>query len=277
MSALALSSSSNTQTLSKKAQACLAQAVEVPGAPLYHMGKIAVFNAKSSLDLMQASINYLTCKAQVKMIFSTAEKTFLIELYESFWWGGYAQKMPEAAKLASHYVHGKGTTVSMDSKPYEKSVVVQDTMRAMKAYTKDLASRNEYFFTLKTDDPKFRRSQHFKPLMLVNGSRNINTQGYVESSGRMYADQSNSRLKYADNRFYLTANTAKQTKNNFHTWWLVENRYDFEPFSKGEKISKIPLSDKHILQLPDGLSEYMDTGLGIAKPYIYSAKWSERW
>ena len=83
----------STQQLSKKAQSCLAQAVEVPGAPLYHMGKIAVFNSKSSFDLMQATINYLTCKAQIKMPFSDTEKAFLIELYESFWWGGYAKGM----------------------------------------------------------------------------------------------------------------------------------------------------------------------------------------
>lgn len=275
--AQAVSPSQSLNQLSKKAQACLEQAVEVPSMPLYHMGNIAVFNSKSSFDLMQATIDYLTCKAKIKMPFSDIEKTFMIELYETFWWGGYVKGMPEAARLANHYVHGNGLTYSMDSKPYEKSVVVQDAMTAMKSYIKELASRNEYFFILKTDDPKFRRSQHFRSLMLINNSRNIDTQGYVESTGRMYADQSNSRLKYADNRFYLIANTSKQTKNTFHTWWSVENRYDFESFSKGDKISNIPLGENKILELPDGLSEYMDSGLKIAKPFIYSVKWSERW
>ena len=143
---------------------------------------------------MQATINYLTCKAQVKMPFSDAEKTFLVELYETFWWGGHAKVMPEAAKLANHYVNGKGNTVSMDSKPYEKSVVVQNTMQAMKAYVKDLASRNEYFFTL-----------------------------------------------------------------------------------KGDKFTDLPFDNGKVLLLSDGLSEYMDSGLGIAKPFNYSATWSERW
>ncbi len=213
------------------------QAVKVPGAPLYHMGNIAVFNSKSSFDLMQATINYLTCKAQVKMLFSNAEKTFLIELYESFWWGGYAQGMPEAAKLANHYVNGKGITVSMDSKPYEKSVVVQDTMAAMKSYIKELAGRNEYFFTLRTDDLKFRHSKYFKQLMRINASRNTATQGYVKSNGVIFTESNNKRLKYADNRFHLKANTTKKAKDSFHIWWSVENRYDFESFIKSDKYS----------------------------------------
>lgn len=266
---------SPNNALQEQAQLCLEQAVEVPGAPLYHMGNIAVFDSKSSFDLMQATIDYLACKAKASMPFSEVEKHFLIELYEAFWWGSYfnfKNRMPEAAKLANHYVHGKGKAVSMDSTPYEESVVVQDTMQAMKAYIKELADRKEYFFTLRSDDPKFRRSKYFKPLMLINNSRNLETEGYVESSGRIYADQDNSRLKYADNRFYLTASSSKQTQNNFHTWWSVENRYDFEPFSKDKKISNFPLSSQHTLQLPDGLSEYMDSGLGIAKPFTYSAE-----
>ena len=277
VSAIAQISPSNEQTLSKTAQACLEQAVEIPAMPLYHMGNIAVFNSKSSFDLMQATIDYLTCKAKAKMPFSNIEKTFLIELYESFWWGGHFKQMHEAARLANHYVHGKGVAVKMTSQPYENSVVVQDAMEAMKGYIAELSKRNEYFFTLKSDDPKFRRSKHFKPLMLINNSRNIVTQGYVESNGRIYADQGNSRLKYADNRFYLTANTQSLERGSFHTRWSVKNIYDFEPFSRGDKISDLHLSQVRILKLPDGLSEYMDTGLNIAQSFNYIAEWSERW
>ena len=66
MSVQAASPANKTPELSKKAQACLEQAVEVPGAPLYHMGNIAVFNSKSSFDLMQATIDYLTCEEKLK-------------------------------------------------------------------------------------------------------------------------------------------------------------------------------------------------------------------
>jgi len=277
MATPAASTSHHTQPLPERAQACLEQAVEIPGAPLYHMGKIAAFDSKSSFDLMQATIDYLTCKAKLKMPFSDTEKHFLVELYEAFWWGGHAKGMPEAAKLANHYVHGKGTSVAMDSTPYENSVVVKDTMQAIKAYIEELADENKYFFTIKTDDPKFRRSKHFKSLMLIDGSRDIDTEGYVFSNGTIFAEDRNQRLKKADHRFILTASTSKQVKNTFHTWWSVENRYDFEPFQKSDKITDLPFKNGKVLLLPDGLSEYMDSGLSIAKPFNYSAQWSEKW
>jgi len=193
----------NVQNLSKQAQKCLAKAVEIPGAPLFHMGNIAVFNSKSSFDLLQSAIDYLTCKAQIKMKLNEDEKEFLRELFESFWWGGHAKGMSEAAKLANHYIHGEGKSMAMNSMPYEQSVVVEDTRKAMKLYIRALAERNEYFFMLKTNDSKFRQSKHYKPLMLINGSRNKQTQGYVHSSGLIYAEYNNQRLQKSDNRFYL--------------------------------------------------------------------------
>lgn len=277
MSTQTATPSNSSQQLSKKAQVCLEQAVEVPGAPLFHMGNVAKFKSKNSFDLLQGTINYLTCKAQVKMSFSSDEKEFLIELYESFWWGGRFKGMPEAANLANHYVNGKGEAVAMNAKPYQNSVIVKDTINAMKLYIKESASKNENFFTLKTSNAKLRKSKHFKSIMLINGSRDKSNQGYVHSSGLIYTEVSNSRLKYADNRFYLEANTTKPTKDSFHTIWSVKNIYDFEPFSKGDKVSKFPLNTDKILELPDGLSEYMDSGLKIAKPYKYKAIWRETW
>ena len=271
-------SSSDTHKLTQNAQACLEQAVEIPGAPLYHMGNIAIFDLKSSFDLMQATIDYLTCKAKAKLIFTKAEKTFLIELYETFWWGGYAKGMSEAGRLADHYVNGGGETVRMDSKPYEQSVVVKDTMQAMKAYVKELDNNQKYFQMLKTNDIAFRKSAHFKSLMLINGSRNILTQGYVKSTGVIHSEKNNQKLQKADNRFLLTANTTKANQQ-YHTWWSVDNRYDFEPFGskKEDKFTDLDFGNGKVLLLLDGLSEYMDSGLGIAKPYGYSARWSEQW
>ncbi|MES9977773.1 MAG: hypothetical protein ABW107_03380 [Candidatus Thiodiazotropha sp. 6PLUC5] len=50
-----------------------------------------------------------------------------------------------------------------------------------------------------------------------------------------------------------------------------------EPYSKGSKISDLFLNESLILKLPDGLSEYMDSGLRIAEPFNYHAKWTEVW
>ncbi len=59
--------------------------------------------------------------------------------------------------------------------------------------------------------------------------------------------------------------------------WSVYNRYDFEPFAKSDKFTDLPFDNGKVLLLPDGLSEYMDSGLGIAKPFKYEARWTEIW
>jgi len=53
--------------------------------------------------------------------------------------------------------------------------------------------------------------------------------------------------------------------------------YDFESFEKGGKVSHFPLNAGMTLKLPDGLSEYMDSTLNIAKVYKYEARWTEIW
>ncbi|MES9940204.1 MAG: hypothetical protein ABW104_14070 [Candidatus Thiodiazotropha sp. 6PLUC2] len=149
---------------------------------------------------MQDAVDYLNEKAQAKIQFNDDEKEFLKELYEAFGWVGLAKGMPEAAALADHYVSSGGEPLEMDSEPYKESVVVNDTMDAMKSHIKDLAENNQ-----------------------------------------------------------------------------IDNVYDFEPYSKGSKISDLFLNESLILKLPDGLSEYMDSGLRIAEPFNYHAKWTEVW
>jgi hypothetical protein len=150
-------------------------------------------------------------------------------------------------------------------------------MNAMKSYIKELVSKNGNYFTIRTVDLKFRHSQYFKKLMLINSSRNISSQGYVKSSGVIFSESHNKRLKYADNRFILKASTTKLSRDKFQTWWSVDNRYDYESFEKSDKYTELPLRENQILKLPDGLSEYMDSGLKIAKPFEYIAKWNEVW
>ena len=282
------------KALEAKAKICQAQAVDIPESPLYHMGNMGVGNfgpvkkikEKLSIDpdkgrlksatILQDCINYLTCKAQAKLQFNKDEKEFLIELYKAFSLGGRVKRMPEAAKLARHYVRNTGIAININEKPYTGSVVVKDTMAAIKAYIKDLDANRSPFHIIKTTDISFRQSKAFKPLMLINGSRNKETQGYIKSNGSVHAEQKNERLKKADNRFIIKAMTRK-TQHGFTTVWSVDNRYDFEPFSasRPNKYTDIPLNPP--LTLPDGLSEYMDSGLNIAKPFNYAAKWTEFW
>jgi len=280
--------------LEAQAKICQAQAVEIPGSPLFHMGRMGAndigpvkkLQEKIGLDpdgsrlksatILQDCIDYLTCKAKAKLPFNKDEKKFLVELYKAFSVGGRFRRMPEAAKLAKHYVKNKGTAISISEKPYTGSVIVKDTMAAMKVYIKDLDKGRLPLHIVKTTDLNFRKSKPFRSVMLIDGSRNKETQGYVKSNGSVHAEQSNKRLKNADHRFVVQAMTRK-TQHGFTTVWSVNNRYDFEPFSTSEdnKYTEIPLNP--ILILPDGLSEYMDSGLNIAKPFNYAAKWTEFW
>ncbi len=48
----------------QKGNTCIEERENIPGAPLWHMGKVAVFESKDSFDLLQNTINYLTCKGK---------------------------------------------------------------------------------------------------------------------------------------------------------------------------------------------------------------------
>jgi hypothetical protein len=77
-----------SSTSVEKAKACLAKAAPIPGWPLANMSKTALFNSKSDFDLLQNAIDYLTCKARLKMAFIDEEKGFLKAIYEDFAVGG---------------------------------------------------------------------------------------------------------------------------------------------------------------------------------------------
>jgi hypothetical protein len=94
----------------------------------------ALFNSKSDFDLLQNAIDYLTCKARLKMAFTDEERGFLKAIYEDFAVGGRVKGYPEAAELIDHYVDGKGAKLQIDETVYQTSVIVQDTSEAIKHY-----------------------------------------------------------------------------------------------------------------------------------------------
>lgn len=112
--------------------------------------------------------------------------------------------------------------------------------------------------------------------MLINGSRDISSQGCVQSDGLVVAEQGNERLQRSDNRFTITSNTVRIAGGTYETTFLVANRYDFESYEKGTKVTSLFIGSE-TLSIPDGLSEYMDSGLGIAKPFDYVAQWAVSW
>ncbi len=272
---------SGLETLVSSAEHCLAESVPIPGMPLVSLaaGKLGF---ESHGETMQAAIDYLDCKARAGIDFTDEEKVFLHELYEAFWWGGTFGGMNEAGELADYYVNGDDPILEIESEVYEASVVVQDTTVAMQSHIRDLAANGESFAKLSTADLSFRQSSHFSDVMLINGSRDIGTQGYVQSNGLVFAEQDNSRLKNTDNRFYIQSVTEQTADGEFITTFRVENKYDFVPYSGSTEedernITSLRLSPEITIELPDGLSEYMASNLGIANVFDYYAEWTIRW
>jgi len=251
---------------------CLEDREDITSAPLWHIGKVAVLESQESFNLLQNTIDYLTCKGKSSRTFTDNEKEFMKELFEALWWGGKYHGFDEAAKLANHYVNGKGKILTINSEVYSKSAIVSDAMLAMKGYISELHSNKKPFVELKTNNPHFLRSVHVK--QLKRGSRNVNRQGYILNNGALLVEQSNQRLKNADHRFYLGVNT-KKTSGGFVSRWKVESLYDFEHFSKGH-ITDIPLAKGFVLKLPDGLSQYL-TDISVAKVFTYTSQWQENW
>jgi hypothetical protein len=254
-----------------KSNECLKERENIPSAPLWHMGKAAL-GSKESFELLQNTIDYLTCKGKIGKAFTSNEKEFMKEIFEALWWGGKYRELHEAAQLANHYVNGDGKALVINPQVYKESVIVTDIMKAVKLYIKYLSAKRKPIAHLNTGDRGFLESQHAKSLM--RGSRNVNTQGYLLNNGALLTEQSNQRLKNADHRFYLQANTT-QNGANYISLWKVESIYDFEPFDKGY-VTEIPLTKEFKLKIPDGLSHYL-TKIGVAKDFKYTASWQELW
>jgi len=260
--------------LIEKGNLCLEEREKIPSAPLWHMGKVAIFESKESFDLLQNTVDYLTCKGKLKKPFRKSEKEFMKELFEALWWGGTYHGFYEAAQLANHYVNGNGKMLRINPKVYKTSVIVSDTMLALKKYIKAQYHKKKIIPPLlKTSDPHFLMSTYAQSLK--KGTRSVNKQGYLLDNGGLLVEQSNLRLKNTDHRFYLTVNTTKTTSDSFFLRWRVESLYDFESFDKNY-ITEIPLAKGFILKLPDGLSHYL-TQIGVAKNFKYSSEWQEIW
>ncbi|MET1256646.1 hypothetical protein [Aliikangiella maris] len=251
---------------------CLEERDNIPSAPLWHMGKVAKFESKESFDLLQNTVDYLVCKAKLRMPFTDNEKEFMKELFEALWWGGKYHGFYEAATLANHYVNGNGNPVSLNATLYKNSIIVKDTANAMRKYMLQLKSSGKNFTFIKSSDPGFLHSEF--PKKLKRGKRNSIKYGHILHDGALLAEQVNLRLKNADNRFHLTVRTTK-AGNSYCSVWQVKSVYDFEPFAKND-ITDIPLSGKYTIKLPDGLSRYL-AEIKVAKVFNYGAIWSERW
>jgi hypothetical protein len=255
--------------LAKKATLCGSQP-NMPMSPVWHLGKMAAFGNKSSYKLIQDALDHLSCKAKSKAQFEDSEKEFLIEMYEAFWWGGKFKGLPEAAKLANHYVNGGGRPTEVDSYVYQNSPIVQKTQLAIKSYIEDIAGSSTFPLNISSKDLGFLNSKYAMPLRNMN----FRTEGKLKPGGVLEAAQSDHRLHKTDAHFYLSSVT-KRAGERFSTQWSVRSVYDFEPYEKHDYYTLLPLGDFEV-RIDDGLSHYM-TVLGIANAFTHTSKWSEQW
>ena len=254
---------------------CAKLAVDVPMSPLWHMGW-AARGSQSNFDVLQSTVDYLTCKAKNQAVFSGRDKEFLKEFFEALWWGGQVKGMKEAAQLANHYVNGGGARLNIDPEVYRTSVIVADTMAAIRRFLAEEAAAKRAVTAIKSGDAALRRKPYYRALTKGGGARSQKTQGVILKGGALQAEQVNTRLKNADHRFILQAIVSNPKPDTFMIDWRVVSTYDFEPFSKASYYTELTFADGLTLRLPDGLSEYM-VQLGVAKPFEYVAQWRETW
>jgi hypothetical protein len=251
---------------------------DIPTNPLWHITK-ATGGLSSGLKLLQDSVDWLTCQGKRNQNFDADSKEFLHDLFEAMSTGGYALLQWQAAQLVNHYVNGGGKSLRIKPGVYFSSKIVKDTQSAMKKIIVSEMGRMKTK-TLKTTSrgPVFLASRGAKALFKnAKPQRSQDTDGILLKEGVLQTEQDNSSLKNADNRFELKAHTAAKGNGVFVTTRSVDSKYDFEPFTKGNLWTAIPLY-AGTLRLPDGLSWYMARPhIGIAKEFTYHTSWIERW
>lgn len=177
---------SSAETLMQKASICQNDRDDITTKPLYHIGKIRTWSSGDSFSLLKETIDYLDCKAQAGKPFTDSEKEFLIDLYEAFWWGGKLSGLKEAAMLANHYVHGDGQQLRLESFIYSSSLIVKDTMQAMKSHISERHKAGKLIKNISSSDIGFYRSKHAAPLQKIN--RNQHTHGSILPDGGLIAE-----------------------------------------------------------------------------------------
>lgn len=272
--------------------------------PMYHMARVHYGGSTDSFKLLQNQIIFLDCKARNGKNFNKDEKEFLKNLFEAMWWGSKARGFHEAGKLADAYVNSNAAMVTMAPDMYKSSKVVQTAMKLMKDAMVDHYNKSDTPLSFKSID----KIALIKIVELRKRKRfNQSTEGEIYANGILKSEETNLRLFYADNRFYLQAKTNIAKSGNtkkINITWRVEGKYDFEPYNKRPwDITRLPVAHPGTrnrtpgevqnilsqtfpeymkvngnfvngLMLPDGLSNYM-VKQGVAKEFNYNSSWSE--
>lgn len=264
--------------VAQSAQQVLAEQIPIPGLPFVTFATEGLTGPDEQIESMQSAIDYLNCKGKAEMEFTSAERTFMREFFQSVSVGGYVLGQPEGASLVGHYVDGSGTPVVVSPDPYQSSVIVRDTTEAMQLHIRDLAEAGQSFASVSSTDESFRQSTHFQNVVSIDGSRDDYSQGYVDSDGTLVAEKSNELLRNHHHTFEILSASAQTRSGEFQTTFTVTSHYQFESYAEGDKHTELWLnSESQPIRLPDGLSEYMDSRLNMARSFDCHSDWSVLW
>ena len=230
------------------------------------------------VDEIQSEIDRLSDKAQKKEPFVQNDKDFLSALYNWIAWGGLIKWYPEASQLLRHYLNGQGQPVELNPHIYKSSKIVGYAMQEMKAIIlDDIKSKGSI-----RGGGSFSSQGNLKDTP-PRTSAEQDEKGAIVKNGTLLAEQSNPRLKNADNQFPLIAQSQiiQRQPLRIHTKWTVNSYWDYDSFDEQKTKNldlktHLPLPKGKILKLPDGLSQHL-VELGLATEFKYNAEWDEDW
>ncbi len=254
-----------------------------------------------SFTLIQESIYHVSEKAAQGRTLCEEEVSFIRQLFELPWWAGVeyganeARRSPSAgtlpdtrlrgdspvsdpsqvflAELLHHYLHGQGALYPLRRPVYLASVIVKDTVNALKSYIRELYTKNQPATLISSCDRGFLQSMH--AVQVEKKRQHVSSLGFIFNDGTMVLEQKDPRSCNIANRFRITAMTST-LGNHLMTRWRVEGTYRFESFDSHALWMELPVTPLFALKIPSGLANHLSL-LGLAHPFDYFTDWAERY
>ncbi len=249
--------------------------------------------ATGDIEDIQERLNLLTEKARNSESFNESEKEFMVDFNRSLARGGKFKWLEglkdgvfspekglwEAAALTERYVDQShlGETLIIDSEIYETSTIVNYAMDKMKEM---MVLDIEKSGSIRSGG-EFSSKDVFSKVWLGD----VDKYGMILKDGALLAEQSNARLKYANNRFELKSSSQIILDDSgvieIETTWGVVDNWDFESFAEQKAagvnyVTELPVRGGQKIEFHDGLSAYL-TEIGVAKEFEYKSEWKETW
>ena len=270
---------------------------------LWQMALVALHGCEKSFSLLQESIFHLHYKALQDELFSEQEIRFVQTLLTCPWWGGLeyganqarcfdvpqgfeslsisggkAQNVTDPAQIslaqmAHHYVHGEGQIYPIRLPIYSNSIIVKDTIAALKSYICELYTFQKPATLITTADRGFLHSNYAKRVEQKRLQSDVS--GYIFSDGTLLLEQKDPRILQVGNRFKISAMTSSMGVH-LMTRWRIDGVYRFECVGEEDTYTGLPMTENLVLQVPNRLACHM-AQLGAASAFNYFGDWVERY